>query len=874
MTRQNTIEEKNGKVATNFEKESRDIKKGIIEGRYGHESAEKIRKRAKKILTFCVFFISSWLISSREGLFATYPFGIVFISAAWSNYVAVGMGVLFSYLFSDMEIAYLFSYITVAAVRIVMIFSPMPVSERNLEKVDCGDKTKRDAIEGSVDKKRGILGTILYLYNIEADNRSAHSKELSRQRDIFSVLFSAVGGFVAGLFDLIANDFSFYSLYGCLFMTLACPMLAYLLSGGIRRAGKVNNFRFNLGVGTLVTLLVFASDEKMFFGMMMTPIISMAALLFACERKGITFGLTAATVIGLVFSPPYVPLFLICAIIYCMLIKIKKSAAVAGVCGAVVLYSYYLASTDGIVSILTPMLFGIPVFLVAERFVHFIDPKSKIERGEYKSYFTEAVIEKDKNTAVRSKIHALSDAFSSLSKTFYELSDIFHRPDALHLRDITDEAFSSVCTGCRNREVCYGSHYNRILEANAKITSTLHTKGYARREDIDTPIDWCIRCDRIFSRVNDLCSKYTEELIKNQKVDAFASNYEEVNAVLLDAISSDDGEYECDTEAGEKIFEYLSSLGFEVSGVVVCGKRSKRVTVRGLLMNEKVSGERADSIADTVSKIIGEQMSGPTFEVSNDGTDMIFVSKPKYSVVCSHGRRAAFEELVLFGDDETKEAVNPFDESEKEKRDELCGDATGAFITKNSYFYSMICDGMGSGRDAALCAGICASFAEKMLFAGNRADITLRMLNNFLRSENSDNSKECSVAIDLFELDLMRGVASFIKSGAVPTYILREGKVYKVSSRTMPIGIIKTPDIKISKFDMKSGDIVVMMSDGCVSDDEDSLWLTQMLCEMKIGDDNEAFADELRDKILYTAKLKATEKNISDDISVGVIIVV
>ena len=324
MTNQNTIEEKKNRAANDSAKESRDIKKGIIEGRYGHESAEKIRKRAKKILLFFTFLISSWIISSSASAFSTYPFGIVFISAAWSNYVAVGMGVLLSYLFSDMESAYLFAYITVAAVRVIMIFAPMPVAERELQSVESGDGTKRDAIEGNADKKRGLFGSVLSLYNIEADKRDAYSKEISRQRDIFSILFSAVGGFVAGLFDLIANDFSFYSLYGCLFMTFACPLFAYLLSGGIRQSDEVSNFRFNLGVGACVGLLIFASDDKMLFGMMMTPIISMAALLFACDRKGIAFGLTAGALIGLVFSAPYIPLFLICAIIYCMLIKIKN----------------------------------------------------------------------------------------------------------------------------------------------------------------------------------------------------------------------------------------------------------------------------------------------------------------------------------------------------------------------------------------------------------------------------------------------------------------------------------------------------------------------------------------------------------------------
>ena len=222
--------------------------------------------------------------------------------------------------------------------------------------------------------------------------------------------------------------------------------------------------------------------------------------------------------------------------------------------------------------------------------------------------------------------------------------------------------------------------------------------------------------------------------------------------------------------------------------------------------------------------------------------------------------------------------LDPFDDSVIEKRDELCGDVTSAFLTDNSYFYSMICDGMGSGKDAALCAGICSSFAQKMLFAGNRADITLRMLNNILRSENCDNGKECSVAIDLFELDLMRGAASFIKSGAVPTYILREGKVYKVSSRTMPIGIIKVPDIKISKLDMQKGDIVVMISDGCIEDGEECLWLTRMLCEFKIQDDffenGDKIAESLRDSILLGARNERENKDISDDISVSVTIII
>lgn len=852
---------------------------GLLEKRYGDDSAQKIRDRAGRLSIFASLLLSAIFIAKRVGAFETYPFGIALVAAASGQYIPIFAGAVIGYIVSDMGRGYLFAYIAVALVRWVMRFAPMPNASRELKIVDndVENNEPRDAIEGEVKKEKGILNIIASLFGIDGDKRDNARKENSRLMDIQCMLFSAVGGFVAGFFDLVENDFSFYSLYGLLFMTFVCPVMSYFLIGALRQRNISGEIRFNVGVCALIILCAFAIDEAMFFGMMILPIFCVASSLFVAERRGVVSGCTVALIVGLILNPLYMPLLILAVICYCMLEKIKKSVALASVCGIIVLYCYYLGSTDGIVNMLTPMLFGVPVFLVVERLLSFIDPQKKEKRVKCDVYFTEAIIEKDKNMAVRGKIYALSDAFASLSKTFYELSDIFHRPDALHLRDITDEAFNSVCQGCRNKEVCYGSGYNKILEANAKITSALHTKGCVKKEDVDFG---CIRFERILKEVNALCSKYTEELIKNQKVHAFASNYEDVNAVLLDAINSDDGEYECDTDTGERIFEYLSSLGFEIRGVVLCGKRSKRVTVRGLRMSDNTSGEKADSILRGVSDIVGEEMTGPVFEIGNDGTDMIFTSKPRYSVICSHARRAAFEGLSVTHDSNGEELImlDPFDDSVIEKRDELCGDVTSAFLTDNSYFYSMICDGMGSGKDAALCAGICSSFAQKMLFAGNRADITLRMLNNFLRSENCDNGKECSVAIDLFELDLMRGTASFIKSGAVPTYILREGKVYKVSSRTMPIGIIKVPDIKISKLDMQKGDIVVMISDGCIEDGEECLWLTRMLCEFKIQDNffenGDKIAESLRDSILLGARNERENKDISDDISVSVTIII
>ena len=253
-------------------------------------------------------------------------------------------------------------------------------------------------------------------------------------------------------------------------------------------------------------------------------------------------------------------------------------------------------------------------------------------------------------------------------------------------------------------------------------------------------------------------------------------------------------------------------------------------------------------------------------------------SKPMYRARCARGNIPAGSESrepVLELDELDGLYVDPFKDCAP---DEVCGDTSNSFVTSSSYFYSLISDGMGNGEEAAFVSGVCSMFIEKMLSAGNRADITVKMLNNVLRNENMGRGGECSATVDLCELDLISGSASFIKSGAAPTYIARGTTVFKVYSRTMPIGILKDADTKTSKFDTKRGDVIIMMSDGCCPDSEDCPWLVEFLCEYmskrdQNSQENEAECEQLRDRLLTLAKKNTPDGKAQDDISVAVIII-
>ncbi len=861
--------------------------------RLREKDAVETARRGANIAIGILFFGVAYIFSGKELIFGASPLGIALLSAAGKYTVGIAVGLLFAFLGKRVSLPYLFAYVTVFFMRLLISYAPAS-SRTNTPDILRESREKSDLnkerISGREATRTGrVLLAAERLFGIEVGVERSETRE-ERGKNIFfgegiafRMLASCVGGFIAGLFCLIESNFSLYDLYGTIFMLLFCPVCVLLFSGISEINTDSRSLAHAVGCASIMTFSVLSADGMYIFGMPLQPMLAMLFTLCASKKRGLPSGILISLLCGLCFDYMYIPLLFVSAVLFCLLSAVKKTVGLAAVCAAVVVWCYYVGRTSGLVGVLPPMLLAIPVYLIFDRYTDAVFPSEKEKTdniAEGGVYFAVAVSEQRKNEAVRDRLESLSEAFSSLSETFYKLSDRFRRPDALGIRKITDEAFESVCDGCRNRDVCWGADYSDTVEAMGVITSALHTEGRAELSSLPEKFSaCCMRREELIEKVNSKCAEATEQIIRSEKISLFASNYDDVTAILRDALRSDGDEYECDTEAAGKIYEYLTSKGFDIRGVVVCGKRNKRVVVKGIGLGDNTEAALAGAIRKTVSDITGSKLTGPVFEVGRDGTLMLLNSAPRYSAYCSHGRIAAGEDTQEQTDPSQKILIDPFEESKNQKARETCGDSTEAFVTGNSYFYSLISDGMGSGADAAFVSGMSVLFIEKMLSAGNRADITLRMLNNFLRSENCFRKKESSVTVDLMELDMMNGTAAFIKSGAAPTYILREGKVYKINSRTMPIGIIKNPDARITKFDMKRGDVAVMISDGCCPDSEDCPWLVELLSgkempegrllETKAGE----MAERMKDEILRAARENSPSEKKMDDISVSVVVV-
>lgn len=165
---------------------------------------------------------------------------------------------------------------------------------------------------------------------------------------------------------------------------------------------------------------------------------------------------------------------------------------------------------------------------------------------------------------------------------------------------------------------------------------------------------------------------------------------------------------------------------------------------------------------------------------------------------------------------------------------------------------------MGSGVYARKVSEAAISLIEAFYRAEMPQDTVLNTINKLL-SFNRDERFTC---IDVAAIDLNSGRADFVKIGSPAGIIMRDGEIKVLESTSLPLGILDNLRPTVCTETLKSGDIVVFMSDGITSAFPSSTELYEFLEEIKPLN-----PQTLADKILAGALDKAKHV-VSDDMTV------
>ncbi len=606
-------------------------------------------------------------------------------------------------------------------------------------------------------------------------------------------------------------------------------------------------------------LAVYSFKEHAFAGSSLAIIAAVFFTVVTAVKGGTVRGAIMGALLGATVSAAYAPIATVIGVFSGVLSGLGVNAAVGISCAAgciVAVYAYgYRGITAYVPSVIIAAAIASPVVRYGFIGDSFPIPRKRIGREGS----PEAEGDVAESSISITALSQLSEAFYKLSSEGYERDDRKRIPDT---EQVCRSLKSGFCDSCPLVCVCWDNRGNRRRAAFDAVKKRI-LQIYRDKRPIDDVVTEeddahfrCLRSRELTREVIRLCESPD---IKSKETSRLQSGFFAECRYLSEILGelSDSGtDFEYDAALTKKMKKAIISAGVNAEDAAMFGSRIKTAVIYGVNTDHSTAfSEKTERIAAAISERCGESFVAVTDESGicsairgksrknsseNGKNRLVFTSVPKLTATC------ACVQSKATGEDEN-------------------GDSVMTLETDNGYFYSAICDGMGSGTRAARCSEDAVNTLKTLLRCRLSPALSAKLTGDAVK----DGYDECFTTLDLFTADLTSGEASVIKCGAADSYLLRNGEVRRLSLPSLPLGLAYGTDVEKIGLWLKDGDVLVTVSDGVVEEEADENRLADLL--PAIANTPDCAPEEIAERILTAANDSSDRRARRDDMTVAVI---
>ena len=776
------------------------------------EVIKRLFNKQHIILYIISFMISMVGFNSNQVIFSIVPFGLSFIAAALSNMEPIGIMYLLSLIGTFLKFGTnnLLTYIVTSLVFFVFVLIFRPKIQ-----------------ESGVNEIRKI-GVHLF----------------------FAVLLVQVvpmffRTFI--VFDLLASIMLAIATY--IFYKIFVSSIVMIKQFGQKKAFTIEEV---MGTSLLLSISILAFGDLKIFGFSLTNILSILIVLILGWKNGILVGGTAGITIGVVLGiisnseVTMIAVYALSGMIAGLLNRFGRIGVIVGfVLGNVIATYVNNGNTVPIITIQEILIAALGLLAVPKNIE--INIEDLFGKQKLLPETTGRNIESNKDTIY--KLNSISETIYDIAESYKEAAATILSEDELKEQEKSnidifleelrqslngleenmlyedmyypdDEILQDIFCHLLEKEIITEKDFVAILEKHNNYIIGFENTNDRAKEDVYKIVK-AINYSYRVSKLNFIWQKKMDESKKNVSSQLKGVS-EAISKVATDIEQENEDKF---ISQKQEIKKLLEQKEIAITDINIEKAKSGRFMV-DIYTNicENVDGTQCEikKIAKIVSKVLEQKMLIQKQEcglrLGKEGCKFTYISDDNFH--------------VQIGIAKSTKAGSP-----------VSGDNSISLKLDDGKYLLAISDGMGSGPDAMKSSKIAIKMLERLLLAGFEKETSLKLINSTLVA----NTKEDMYAtLDIQILDLFNGNMEFIKNGACPTYVKRNGEVQLLKSFSLPTGILNNVDLVVYNYDLQDGDILVMCSDGIIDSNKEYLnkqmWLKYLLEDMTT-DDAQKIAD-------------------------------
>lgn len=629
-----------------------------------------------------------------------------------------------------------------------------------------------------------------------------------------------IGGFIAAVYETLLSGLTFTTMLFGLSMILIPPILVFGISGlfdcnitlysvfdsavnvfPTKGKGEKERFSllfFKLSALLMIFLVSISFKEYELVGISLGFIFSGAATLLVARRFGALYGSIVGFVSSFGLSSSLAVSFSLAGIVAGGLFPLGLNYGIIGGGALLVGWAAYAESLIGVLSVLPE--YSIAALTVYPLLKRIAKEKTEEECEEVEKSAMDMVgtVAMSYKNRYKGSLPSLETSLFAISSAIKQYTESSCRPTKEELADLILECADKYCRACEGREACMTKGDRKFIDHSEELGEILYNNGRLSEGDIEKYPEYCHLSPNIAEAINRGAAILAEEKFRDARRDTLSEDFSTVAKLINEARIEDEKEKALNNTLSERLGDVLLDAGLEDGVIRAFGERRPYFIVAA----EDVSGTKitAPELKKNIEHIAGVRLGTPEFYRKGKMALMECPSERSFDAESATASMAG-------------------------EREEVSGDTALAFESESGYFYSLISDGMGSGKEAKETSGFVADFMRRALEFNSEGQTALKILNHTVRHR----PRECSATVDLFSVDLYRGDAEFLKSGAAASYVKRGASIFRIKSKTAPIGLLKTVDAERIRIELEGDDYIIMLSDGIAGSAEDTPWLIELL---------------------------------------------